>query len=285
MRITRTGPRSSLGRPIIGGMVNLAGELPSSLKAQARWERISDAAVPVMLVHPDWSAGHAVPTVLWMHGRTAYKELDPGRYLRWMRAGFGVCSIDLPGHGERHDEALGDASRSLEVILQMAGEIDGIVEGLGEFGLFDMDRLAVGGISAGGMATLHRLTKPHRFVCSCVEATTGSWQDQQARGTFGGLSPEELRKIDPMANLENWREIPLQVIHARRDEWVSFEGQRRFFEALKQRYRYPENLELIVYEETGAPYEHIGFGRMASDAKNRQVEFLERYLGAEGVTK
>jgi len=34
-----------------------------------------------------------------MHGRTANKELDPGRYLRLIRAGIAVCAIDLPGHG------------------------------------------------------------------------------------------------------------------------------------------------------------------------------------------
>ena len=27
------------------------------------------------------------PTIIWIHGRTVSKELDPGRYLRWLRAG------------------------------------------------------------------------------------------------------------------------------------------------------------------------------------------------------
>ena len=34
------------------------------------------------------------------------------------------------------------------------------------------------------------------------------------------------------------------------------------------------------YGETGAPYEHSGFGRLASDAKDRQVNFLVRHLRA-----
>jgi hypothetical protein len=34
----------------------------------------------------------------------------------------------------------------------------------------------------------------------------------------------------------------------------------------------------VTYERTGAPGEHIGFGAMASDAKDRQRDFLKRCL-------
>ena len=82
-------------------MVDLAGQMPSMLKKQARWERIGNNAIPALIAHPDWDSVEPVPFVIWMHGRTVSKELDPGRYLRWIRAGFGVCAVDLPGHGER----------------------------------------------------------------------------------------------------------------------------------------------------------------------------------------
>ncbi len=37
----------------------------------------------------------------------------------------------------------------------------------------------------------------------------------------------------------------------------------------------PARISSFVYDErTGAPFEHAGFGRFASDAKNRQREFL-----------
>lgn len=259
-------------------MVDLAGQLPSSLKAQSRWERVSGAAVPAMLVHPDWDSPEPLPTVLWMHGRTANKELDPGRYLRWMRAGIAACAVDLPGHGERMDEALLDPARTLDVVTQMADEIDGIVDALHEYGVFDTNRLAIGGMSAGGMATLLRLCQPHPFNCASVEATSGSWKFQQQRDMFRSLSPVEIEQLDPASHLDNWREIPFQAIHSRLDEWMKFDGQQAFVDALRAKYQQEELVEFVVYDQTGAPHEHIGFGKKAADAKNQQVEFFARHL-------
>jgi fermentation-respiration switch protein FrsA (DUF1100 family) len=84
--------------------------------------------------------------------------------------------------------------------------------------------------------------------------------------------------LNPIEHLDHWREIPLQAIHARHDEWVPLAGQLDFLEALKARYADPSLIEPIIYEHTGAPNEHQGFGRMASNAKDRQREFLRRHL-------
>ena len=72
-------------------------QFPSYLAERSRTYKFGE--IPVLLAHPDWD--RPAPVVLWMHGRTANKELDPGRYLRWIRAGFAACALDLPGHGER----------------------------------------------------------------------------------------------------------------------------------------------------------------------------------------
>lgn len=37
-------------------------------------------------------------------------------------------------------------------------------------------------------------------------------------------------------------------------------------------------LYCIRYDRTGAAYEHAGYGRMASEAKNTQLDFLKRRL-------
>src|SRR5688572_13618251 len=104
-------------------MIERFAQMPSALRSRGRWERMGRAQAPCLLVHPDWESGSAVPAVIWMHGRTAHKELDPGRYLRWMRAGIGACAVDLPGHGERYDASLQDGSRTLDVVMQMLEEI------------------------------------------------------------------------------------------------------------------------------------------------------------------
>ena len=35
---------------------------------------------------------------------------------------------------------------------------------------------------------------------------------------------------------------------------------------------------MMSLDETGAPHEHLGFGRRSNDVKNREVEFLRRHL-------
>ena len=271
--------------------------LPSALQAAARWRRLGVSDIPAMLVHPDWGGGEAaadsagpsggpsaapsggrVPVVIWMHGRTARKEIDPGRPLRLLRAGIGFCAVDLPGHGERYDPALQHPAHSLDLILQMIDEIDEIIDALREMAIFDPHRMGIGGMSAGGMATLARLCHKHPFRCASVEAATGSWNHQRHREMFRDRSGESLASENPLANLHRWREIPLQAIHAREDEWVAFEGQQVFLDALRARYRDPDLIEFIIYEKTGAPYEHAGFGRFAADAKQRQRDFFARHL-------
>jgi len=231
-----------------------------------------------MVAHPAWDTDQRPPVVLWMHGRTSSKEIDPGRYLRWIRAGLGVCAIDLPGHGERVDAALQPPTSTLAVVGQMVRQLDGIVTALSDFNAFNMTCTAIGGISAGGMAALARLCKPHSFVCASVEATSGSWRHLRAEALEHAADSRALAANDPMQNLNGWREIPLQVIHTRADQWMPIQAQEEFVAALRQQYAQPNVIEFIQYEQTGAPHEHLGFGRMAADAKNRQAEFLKRHL-------
>ena len=253
--------------------------LPTALRENARWTRLADD-IPALLVHPGWQEPR--PVVIWMHGRTVTKELDPGRYLRWMRGGFAACALDLPGHGERYDESFHEPQRTLDVVLGMRDEIDSIVEALREQPeYFDLDRIGIGGMSAGGMATISRLTRDHPFVAASVEATTGSWAHQQERRMFRKCTVAEVAAIDPSNHLDGWREIPFQAFHSRIDEWIHYEGQAAFIDALRLRYEHPELIEFTTFEETGAPFEHAGFGRHAVEAKTHQVDFFRRAFGLE----
>src|SRR5438045_2650140 len=153
-------------------MIERFAKFPAALAS--RTEAATLAGVPALLAHPDWE--RPAPVVVWMHGRTATKELDPGRYLRWIRAGVAACALDLPGHGERLIEGFDKPERTLEVLGQMVAEIDGVVAALGETqwrGVFDRARMGIGGMSAGGMAALRRLCDDHPFECASVEGTTG----------------------------------------------------------------------------------------------------------------
>ncbi len=225
-----------------------------------------------------------------MHGRTVNKELDPGRYLRWIRAGLAACALDLPDHGERFVEGRQGSDATLEIVEQMAGEIDGVVAALGEArwrGAFDVSRVAIGGMSAGGMATLIRLCRAHSFRCACVESTAGDFSMMSRFVEFysrGGRDAdgEMARRLNPAGHLEEWRPIPLLALHSEADAWVPVGAVRSFVEALRARYVAlgvePSIVELKTWERTGAPNEHAGFGRVASEAKDVQVGFWKRWL-------
>ena len=253
------------------------GTLHSELRRNARSLRLGED-VPALLVVPEASAGPR-PMLVWMHGRTAEKELDSGRFLRLLRRGIGSCSLDLPGHGERFDRALQEPAAVLPMVEQMVAELDDVVAQLIAVEGVDPTRIAIGGISAGGMAALIRCCRAHRFAAISVEATTGNLA-YRASNIFA--KPDRVARLDPIEHLDQWRPIPLLALHNLLDEWVDVDGQRFFIEALRARYPDPELIDFHVYERpTGAPYEHSGFGQYSGDAKNRQVAFLETHLEAD----
>jgi alpha-beta hydrolase superfamily lysophospholipase len=233
--------------------------------------------------------------MLWMHGRTAYKELDPGRYMRWMRAGIAFLAIDLPGHGERLIPEAHTPARTLSVLRQATAEVDAVVEELRSprwAGWFDATRIGIGGMSLGGMATLRRLCQKHSFVCAAVEATTG-WLEALYFPESVGLRPRlepsgheqaDVLELDPWQSLEDFPPLPLLALHSRADRMVPVEGMERFIERLGARYlargAARSLIEWHTWEETGAPEEHIGFGRFSAEAKDLQTRFLASTLGA-----
>ena len=273
----------------------MAGQYPGSalrlaraLDERTKRETLA-GTIPALVAHPDWE--RPTPLVFWMHGRTSRKEIDSGRYLRLIRAGIAVCAIDLPGHGDRFDQALQDAAGTVDLLTAAQPEVDAAIESLlhgPHASMFDGSRLGIGGISAGGMVTLRRLCEPHGFSCAAVEATTGwleglyfpedgaqhRWPVDHAR--------EAVEAIDPMRHLDGFEPLPLLAMHSEKDELVPFAGQARFIERLREHYEAQGAeagmIEFVTWPETGAAMEHLGFGRHAHEAKNIQVDFFTRHL-------
>lgn len=269
-------------------MIDRFAQFPRHLRERVRTTRLGDD-VPALVAHPDWLT--PAPLVLWMHGRTVSKELDSGRYLRWIRAGIAVCAIDMPGHGERFIPDYHTSARTLDALEQVLGEIDPVIDDLtgGQWSAcFDPARIAIGGMSLGGMATYRRLCDPHRFICATVEATTG-WLVElyfpAARGGIPAFHPypkDTLRRLDPGAHLDLFRPIPLLALHSEQDQVVPIATTRGFIDRLRSRYTQagadPSLVQLRTWPETGAPQEHAGFGKVAAEAKTLQVDFLARWL-------
>lgn len=251
--------------------------------------------VPAMLVHPNWIS--PAPTMLWMHGRTAYKEIDAGRFARWLKRGIAAVTIDLPGHGERADGRADNAARTLDVMREALGEIDLVVESLADpiwQGVFDLDRLGIGGMSLGGMVTLRRLCSAprHGFTCAAVECTSGDLRSlyDPERGTHPwgvGFPLDQIADLDPMGHLSappppGFAPLPILAMHSEADEIVPWRVQAGFLGRLREHYAAvgadPGMIVQQTWPTTGAPQEHAGFGRVSNEAKEIQAEFLSRYL-------
>jgi hypothetical protein len=291
-------------------------QFPRALATHSVTMRLGN--VPCLLVHPDWQSKR--PMLLWMHGRTANKELDAGRYLRCMRAGIACCAIDLPGHGERSDAHLQSPAGTLDVIAQAGGEIDSVLDqlcdasvlreakartsgALGEAGmggespdhacteLFDIDACVIGGMSLGGMTALSRLCSPHAFRGCLLECTTGWFEglylperaDSGARPWPVQHDAARVRSLDPLGRLAGFAPVPLLAMHSLADVVVPWSVQRAFLDALRTHYARlhapPSMIEVRTWPTTGAPDEHSGFGKVASEAKVVLVEFVCRTLG------
>lgn len=253
--------------------------MPQSVLRIARFMRLG-GDVPALLVHPHWNAelGRTTapaPVLVWMHGRTVNKELDPGRYLRLARAGVATCALDLPGHGERLDPTRQGPEATLGVVEQMVSELDGVVADLRSMPDFEGEPMAIGGMSAGGMATLVRLTSPHEFAAALVESTTGDLRAQATRSPFDAA---HAARLDPATHLHEWKDVPLLGLHSQLDEWVPIGPQRAFFQALAARSAHPDRIRLHEFDQTGAPFEHSGFGRRANEAKDLGTRFLAEHL-------
>ena len=260
-------------------MPDLATTLPRSLVAQSRVLRLGCASTPTLLIHPRFNKEaekplEPVPFLLWLHGRTAQKELDSGRYLRLSRAGIATVALDLPAHGERAVPEKQTSQFSLEVIEELLGEIPDVLDALKQFPEFDLSRCAIGGFSLGGMTALAALCQPHTFRSALIEATSGDWSQMES----AKHDPVRAQRLEPLRHLDSWKPIPLMALHASEDEMVPVAPQRAFIE--KIRAQTPANIP-VAWEEfahTGALKEHIGFGLFAAHAKTIGTQFLVDHL-------
>lgn len=265
-------------------------QLPKSLQSKSKTMRLGND-VPALLVHPDFET--PCPWVLWLHGRTVYKELDPGRYNRWVRAGIGAVAIDLPGHGERYQEGAHSPSRTVDTLTRCIAEIDGILASVRELGYFEMNKSAMGGMSAGGMVTARRFCDPHPFLGASLECTTGDLLGlyfPETEPTGDGIwrvhhDRSEVEAIDTPTHLAGFDPVPILALHNVGDELVPIEIQRGFLDTLRIHYQDqgadPSIVQMVEFENTGAIQEHSGFGKFATKAKDLQLEFFKGLFGIE----
>jgi len=268
-------------------------ELPQSLQAKSKHIRLGDN-VPALVVHPDFDKPTQSPRpwVLWIHGRTVYKELDPGRYNRWARAGIGAIAIDLPGHGERFTDDGHSPTQTVQNLTQCINEIPAVIQSIADLGIFDMTKSAIGGMSAGGMVTSRILCNNHKFLGASLECTTGNliglyFPTDSSQSSLSRIHHDrsEVEAIDTPSHLDTFKPIPLLAMHNKGDTIIPYQSQADFIQTLKSHYQTnntnPDLIQFITFDNTGAIQEHAGFGKFAAEAKDKQLAFFKDLFGID----
>jgi dipeptidyl aminopeptidase/acylaminoacyl peptidase len=163
-----------------------------------------------------------------------------------------------------------------------------VVEALRREGKAPVGRVAVAGGSYGGFMVLAALTTYPELFAAGVEVVgianfltflerTAPWRRRRREAEYGSLATDRefLREISPRFHVERIR-APLLVVHGRNDPRVPFGEAVQIVDALRALGRPVELLEL--------PEAGHGLRRRADQLEGwgRAVEFLERYLPADG---
>jgi dienelactone hydrolase len=141
----------------------------SAMSATA--ERRLLGEVPVLIVRPA-GATAPLPTVLWLHGLGADKELHRSDLQRFAAAGLLAIGVDAVGHGQRRlpdfEQQFAQPPAQRErlfntLVAQTVAELPGLLDALVDGGLSDPQRLAVAGVSMGGCITYGAVSRDRRF--------------------------------------------------------------------------------------------------------------------------
>ncbi len=187
-----------------------------------------------------------LPTVLWFHGFTVDALNELPKLERLAAAGLLAVGIDAAGHGrrrladfEQHFAGPREVTdqRFFALVAQTVGEVPAILDALCAEGLADPTRLAVAGVSMGGLVTYGAVVADRRLRAAVALLGSPVWPLPGSPH----LVPE---RFFPTALLS---------ITAGNDESVPPVGARRFHEALEPRYvDAPERLRYL--ELAGEPH-------------------------------
>lgn len=247
-------------------------------------EMYQEDVAGVQIIHavPSGQYSGLLPTIFFYHGFLSSKEIYSYFGYALAKAGFRVILPDAPLHGAR---AGGDEVKRLasfwRILQNNVDELEALKDAFVARGLADPQRLAVGGVSMGGMTTLASLVRfPWVKVAACLMGS----------GYFSALSDTlypAYRQDDPAqrdafrqhhAPLLSWdisdkvaqiAHRPLFIWHGEQDDVVPFADSLR----LRQEIIASGNASNLTFvAEPAASH------KVSVYALNQTVAFFERQL-------
>lgn len=210
---------------------------------------LGDDPKAMLLIHD----GKSWPkkAVLSIHGRTQCKEYCLNTMYAYApllaQRGYLVACVDLPCHGERHQDLHTATPIPLRAAMEMPSAIDYLLSRDEVTG----DGVAVVGCSMGGVAAFAAMTFEHRVKAAvCMIAAPRILEGPEAtieiadcakpfRRLEDFVPPEPLLSVQPPA---------LLVQLGEKDPIFSVDDNERFIDMLRPRYTAcPDRLKLTVY--------------------------------------
>lgn len=228
------------------------------------------------------------PIVLYLHGLTSNKRDGLRLGYELAEQGFFVASLDAPMHGERTGQKVDDDwapeggyiyppdtgldlfFRMYEVIVQVAKDIDTLIEHFAGDSRADVGRIGMTGFSMGAFATFYiAANDPHiqaAVPIAGIPAFGARWEDvvlESSSYERWARAMEDVqaetdrrtayaRQIDPFDRLKEFCPKPLMMIQGDLDTDCPKQSAVDLYRQLKPLYAgHPERLRLNIQDGAG----------------------------------
>lgn len=224
-------------------------------------EKINIHDIPVLHIAKSSLFETRIPTVVYYHGYNGEKESSLTIAYKIAEKGMRVILPDGHLHGEREGNISLEEKEYYfwEIILQTIDELAEIKTYLEMKQLVLPGYFGVGGTSMGGMITYGALRK-YDWIKSAVVLMGSPYVarrversiDKYNKNAKEKVSDEErqdtvsrVENIDLTQNIDKLNERPLFIWHGEKDEILSVEDSRKFFNEIKGHYSNEKHIQFL----------------------------------------
>ena len=241
---------------------------------------ITQNNIPVITCYPDRQTN--LPLVLLNHGTTGNRHDTLDMAVMLASRGHFCVNIDAVLHGDRANGKMEEwlepsvyKNNYLTMLLQMAKDMQAIVEFYDTDEHVDTSRVGMTGLSQGGYVTFMTLTKTDRITAAAPIIGSPDLEDKFGFSPDWSDIPQEVRDAvtanNPLHNFDMIYPSALLIQSSIEDDIVPVTGTRRLNEKLRPMYAScPEKYEYIEYPDIG----HV----VTREMKMHAVDWLTEML-------
>ncbi|AMB99471.1 esterase [Aerococcus urinaehominis] len=212
--------------------------------------------IPLLEVVPRAKRRDTLPLIIYYHGWQSQKELNLTAARRLAQAGYRIILPDAENHGERYRPYSGIPSLTFwQSIHTNLMEFGYLLDHFQKLGLAD-DRIAVAGVSMGGITTCALMTHhPEIQAAACLMGTPQPLRYAQRIAyhaqAAGRYMPSDyldllawINHYDLSLHPERLADRPFLIWHGHQDDRIPFDHARDFVAANPQ-----ANIDFIAEDE------------------------------------